>query len=174
MIKSITSNTNLLVDFGGGIQSNEDIKIAFDSGAQQITGGSIAVKNKDLFLEWIEKYGSEKIILGSDTKDGMVAVSGWQESSTLGVFDLIDYYTKKGIKYTISTDVAKDGMLQGPSFGLYKEMQEKFPDLQIIASGGVSCYSDLVKLSEMNLFGVIVGKAFYEGKISLKELSEFG
>jgi len=173
VIETICSQTSLKVDFGGGLQSDEDVKIAFNSGANQITGGSIAVKNRALFESWIEKFGAQKIILGADAKDKKIAVSGWQEVSKVSVFDLIKDYTEKGIEYVISTDVAKDGLLQGPSFDLYKEMQDKFPTLNIVASGGVSSMDDLEKLNEMNLFGVIVGKAFYEGRVSLKELASF-
>ncbi|MFK7900983.1 MAG: 1-(5-phosphoribosyl)-5-[(5-phosphoribosylamino)methylideneamino]imidazole-4-carboxamide isomerase [Cyclobacteriaceae bacterium] len=173
VLESITSNTSLVVDFGGGIQSNEDIKIAFESGATQVTGGSIAIKNEVLFTEWIETYGNEKIILGADAKDGNIAVGGWQETTEAPLMDFIDKYTQKGIQYTISTDVAKDGMMQGPSVQMYKDMQEQFPELNIIASGGVSCMDDLYELQELNLYGVVIGKAFYEGKISLKDFQEF-
>ena len=173
VIENICSQTKLKVDFGGGLQSDEDVKIAFNSGADQITGGSIAVKNRELFESWIEKFGANKIILGADAKDKKIAVSGWQEVSEVSVFDLIKDYTAKGIEYVISTDVAKDGLLQGPSFDLYKEMQDLFPTLNIVASGGVSSMEDLEKLNEMNLFGVIVGKAFYEGRVSLRELASF-
>ena len=173
VLEAITSNTTLLVDFGGGLQSDEDLKIAFESGANQVTGGSVAVKNKALFSEWLLKYGSEKIILGTDTKDKKIAVHGWQEVSDIHLWDILDEYLEKGIKYTISTDVAKDGLLQGPSFDLYQEMQDKYPRLNIIASGGVSGLGDIDKLNEMGIYGVIVGKAFYEGRITLKEFAKF-
>ena len=173
VLEAIASKTGLLVDFGGGLQSDEDLKIAFESGAKQITGGSIAVKNEDLFSSWIEKFGKDKIILGSDCKDKMIAVHGWQETSEVSVFDLIEKYTSKGLEYTITTDVAKDGLLQGPSFELYEEIQERFPALQLIASGGVTNMDDIIKLNEMKVYGVIVGKAFYEGNISLKDFEKF-
>lgn len=173
VLEAIASKTGLLVDFGGGLQSDEDLKIAFESGAKQITGGSIAVKNEALFSSWIEKFGKDKIILGSDCKDKMIAVHGWQETSEVSVFDLIEKYTSKGLEYTITTDVAKDGLLQGPSFELYKEIQERFPALQLIASGGVTNMDDIIKLNEMKVYGVIVGKAFYEGNISLKDFEKF-
>ncbi|MEY3450546.1 MAG: 1-(5-phosphoribosyl)-5-[(5-phosphoribosylamino)methylideneamino] imidazole-4-carboxamide isomerase [Bacteroidota bacterium] len=173
VLEAITSNTTLLVDFGGGLQSEEDLKIAFESGANQVTGGSVAVKNKALFSEWLLKYGSEKIILGTDTKDKKIAVHGWQEVSDIHLWDILDEYLEKGIKYTISTDVAKDGLLQGPSFDLYQEMQDKYPSLNIIASGGVSGLGDIDKLNEMGIYGVIVGKAFYEGRITLKEFAKY-
>ena len=173
VLEAITSNTTLLVDFGGGLQSEEDLKIAFESGANQVTGGSVAVKNKALFSEWLLKYGCEKIILGTDTKDKKIAVHGWQEVSDIHLWDILDEYLEKGIKYTISTDVAKDGLLQGPSFDLYQEMQDKYPSLNIIASGGVSGLGDIDKLNEMGVYGVIVGKAFYEGRITLKEFAKY-
>lgn len=173
VLEKIANSTKLIIDFGGGIQSDVDIQKAFDFGARMITGGSIAVKNQETFLGWLEKFGPEKIILGADAKDEMIAISGWQEATKVSVFDFIEEYLKKGIKYTISTDVAKDGLLQGPSFDLYEKMQAKFSDLQIIASGGVSEMKDLEKLNDQGVFGVIVGKAIYEGKISLKELEKF-
>jgi phosphoribosylformimino-5-aminoimidazole carboxamide ribotide isomerase len=173
VLEKIAHSTKLIIDFGGGIQSDQDIQKAFDFGAKMITGGSIAVKNQEMFLGWLEKFGPEKIILGADAKDEMIAISGWQESTKVSVFDFIEEYLKKGIKYTISTDVAKDGLLQGPSFELYEKMQAKFSDLHIIASGGVSEMKDLEKLNDQGVFGVIVGKAIYEGKIGLKELEKF-
>lgn len=173
VLEKIANSTKLIIDFGGGIQSDVDIQKAFDFGAKMITGGSIAVKNQEMFLGWLEKFGPEKIILGADAKDEMIAISGWQEATKVSVFDFIEEYLKKGIKYTISTDVAKDGLLQGPSFDLYEKMQAKFSDLQIIASGGVSEMKDLEKLNDQGVFGVIVGKAIYEGKIGLKELEKF-
>lgn len=172
VIESIASSTDLHIDFGGGLQSDEDLKIAFESGAQQITGGSIAVKNEEMFCGWIEQFGPEKIILGADAKDRMIAVSGWQETTEIPVFDLIDKYHEKGLIYTISTDVAKDGLLQGPSFDLYEDMTKQFPDMKIIASGGVKETEDIIKLSAMGVYGVIVGKAYYEGNISLRDIEK--
>jgi phosphoribosylformimino-5-aminoimidazole carboxamide ribotide isomerase len=173
VLELIASKTKLHIDFGGGIQSDEDIKVAFESGAAQITGGSIAVKNPDLFENWLKNYGSEKIILGADCKNEKIAVAGWEEGTSLWVYDFIEKYFEKGIQYVISTDVAKDGLLQHPNFDLYKNIQEKTPNVKLIASGGVTDMSDLEKLSEMKLYGVIIGKAIYEGKISLNELQNF-
>lgn len=173
VLESIASKTKLAIDFGGGLQSDDDLKIAFDCGAKQITGGSVAVKKPDLFFEWLKNFGAEKIILGADAKDRKIAVSGWQESSGIDIFEFLEEYTKKGVKYCISTDVAKDGMMQGPSTELYKEMKEAFPALQIIASGGVSQMADIERLAELNIYGVIVGKAIYEGKISMKDIHDF-
>ncbi len=173
VLQEITSRTTLKVDFGGGVQSTEDLQRVFEAGASQITGGSIAVKNPELFISWLEQYGPEKIILGADVHDRKVAVSGWQEQSAWDLFDFIDSYVKKNIKYVICTDVSKDGMLQGPAVDLYSEMTTRYPELSIIASGGVSCYQDLELLTRTGVTGVIVGKAIYEGKISMDQLAEF-
>ncbi len=170
VIKQIAIHTDLAIDFGGGLQSDEDVKIAFESGASQITGGSIAVKDEEMFSRWIEEFGPEKIILGADAKDGMIAIGGWQETTEIPVFDLIRKYHEKGLIYTISTDVAKDGMMEGPSFELYEEMKAEFPDMNIIASGGVKDKEDIVKLMSIGVYGVIVGKAYYEGSIGLKDI----
>ena len=173
VLQEITSRTTLKVDFGGGGQSNEDLQRVLEAGASQVTGGSIAVKNPELFISWLEQYGPEKIILGADVHDRKVAVSGWQEQSAWDLFDFIDSYVKKNIKYVICTDVSKDGMLQGPAVDLYSEMTTRYPELSIIASGGVSCYQDLELLTRTGVTGVIVGKAIYEGKISMDQLAEF-
>ncbi|MEY4383467.1 MAG: 1-(5-phosphoribosyl)-5-((5-phosphoribosylamino)methylideneamino)imidazole-4-carboxamideisomerase [Bacteroidota bacterium] len=173
VLERIANGTRLHIDFGGGVQSDEMIDMAFSSGAKQITAGSIAVKNPDLVISWFEKYGSDRIILGADAKNEQIAVSGWQENSNISIYTFLNDYVQKGAKYIISTDVAKDGLLQGPSFDLYANIQSKQPDLHIIASGGVSCMEDLEQLRDMNLFGVIVGKAFYEGKITLEQLAQF-
>lgn len=173
VLERITTYTKLHVDFGGGLQSDNDLAIAFNSGAKQITGGSIAVRNPELFQNWINTYGEEKIILGADCKSGMIAIGGWEETTQLSVFALIEDYIKKGISYCICTDVAKDGLLQGPSFELYSEIRMKFPQVKLIASGGVTTIEDIEKLNDMGMYGAIIGKAFYEGKIKLEELSKF-
>ncbi len=173
VLETIASNTSLHVDFGGGLQSDEDLMIAFNAGARQITGGSIAVKNTGLFSNWIEKFGTEKIILGADCKSGMIAISGWQETTEISVFTLIEDYMAKGIRYCICTDVAKDGLLQGPSFELYQEIMTRFPSLKLIASGGVTSVDDIERLNDMGIYGAIIGKAFYEGRIKLEELKKF-
>jgi len=172
VLELLASKTNLHIDFGGGVQSDEMIEIAFNSGAKQVTGGSVAVKNPDLFEGWLQSYGGEKIILGADARDEKIAISGWEEATTTSVYDFVGNYIEKGAKYAISTDVAKDGLLEGPSFQLYKNLQDQFPNLQIIASGGVSVMDDILKLDEMNIFGVIVGKAIYEGRITLKQIAD--
>jgi len=173
VLETICSNTNLHVDFGGGLQSDEDLAIAFNAGAKQITGGSIAVRNPEMFKNWIDQFGKEKIILGADCKSGMIAIGGWEETTKFSVFELIEDYLNKGIEYCICTDVAKDGLLQGPSFELYSELTAKFSKLKLVASGGVTSIQDIEKLNEMGMYGAIIGKAFYEGRIKLEELSKF-
>ncbi len=173
VLESIATKTALHIDFGGGVQSDEMIQLAFDYGAKQVTGGSIAVKNPTLFEGWLQQYGGEKIILGADARNEKIAISGWEEATEQSVYDFVGKYIAKGAKYTISTDVAKDGLLQGPSFDLYQKLQELYAELHIIASGGVAEFDDIVKLNEMNLFGVIVGKAIYEGRITLKQIADF-
>jgi phosphoribosylformimino-5-aminoimidazole carboxamide ribotide isomerase len=173
VLERIASKTKLHIDFGGGVQSDDDLKVVFESGAKQVTGGSIAVKQPDVFENWLAVYGGDKIILGADAKKEKVAVSGWEEGTEIWVYDFVEKWVEKGAKYTISTDVAKDGLLQGPSFDLYKNMQDKCPDLNIIASGGISGLEDVEKLAAMNIYGVIIGKAIYENRISLADLQRF-
>ena len=170
ILEQISSKTSLKIDFGGGLKSNEDLHIAFNSGARQITGGSIAVKNPKMFESWVEKYGGTKIILGADCNNNKIAVSGWQEESEEEVIPFINQYHKKGINYVICTDIAKDGMLEGPSFELYKDIMASAPQVKLIASGGVTSIDDLNKLESMGCEAAIIGKAIYEGHISLKEL----
>lgn len=170
VLEKLANNTSLHIDFGGGVQSEDDIRVTFECGAKQITGGSVAVKQPDLFESWLGQYSGDKIILGADAKNEKIAVSGWEEGTNLWVYDFVEKYVEKGVKYIISTDVAKDGLLQGPSFDLYRNLQDRCPDLNIIASGGVSNLDDIYKLADMNLYGVIVGKAIYEGRVSLDDL----
>ena len=167
------AHTSLVIDFGGGVKSDEDLKIAFESGAQMVTGGSIAVKDPELFCHWLEIYGSEKIILGADVKDHKIAVNGWKDESACELFPFLENYMDKGIRKVICTDISCDGMLSGPSIDLYKEMLAKFPDLYLMASGGVSKVDDIVALDEAGVPGVIFGKALYEGHITLKDLRSF-
>lgn len=173
VLESIATKTNLKIDFGGGLKSNEDLKIAFESGANQITGGSIAVKKPEVFQNWIDTYGSEKIILGADCNNEKIAISGWQEESNLDVIPFIHKHKSKGASYVICTDISKDGMLEGPSFELYKRILNAVDDIKLIASGGISKYDELPKLQEMGCEGVIVGKAIYENRISLKQLENY-
>jgi phosphoribosylformimino-5-aminoimidazole carboxamide ribotide isomerase len=174
VLETIASKTSLHVDFGGGVQSDDDLRIAFECGARQVTGGSIAVKSPEVFEQWLRHYGPDKIILGADVHEGTIAVSGWQEASAVRWQDFLERYVEKEVKYVISTDVSKDGVLEGPSLDLYKEMKDRFADLHIIASGGVANMDDLERLAELNVYGVIVGKAIYEGRIPLKDLARFG
>lgn len=171
VLERLATNTQLKIDFGGGIKSDDDIRIAFESGASQITGGSIAVKNQTLFLEWITKFGADKIILGADCLNRKIATLGWLENSETDVVDFISDYKKKGIQYVICTDISKDGMLQGTSNELYKEILEK-TNVKLIASGGVSSMDDLLKLNELGCEGAIVGKAIYEGRIKFNDLKQ--
>ncbi len=171
ILESIASKTNLKVDFGGGLKSDDDLRIAFECGANQITGGSIAANNPDIFLKWLSTYGSDKIILGADCSDRKIATNGWLEASELDVVDFIKDYESKGIQYVICTDIAKDGMLQGTSNKLYTEIVSK-SDVKLIASGGVSSMKDLELVKELGCEGAILGKAIYEGNITLKELQK--
>lgn len=186
ILEQIASKTKLKIDFGGGLKSDADLKIAFECGANQITGGSIAVKNREIFEKWIADYGADKIILGADANNEKVAVSGWLEDSNEDLIPFIKSYQSKGIQYVICTDIAKDGMLEGPSFELYKKIidqcfvtssaVEKISEvngIKLIASGGISTFSELPKLAEMGCEGTIIGKAIYEGRISLKQLEKY-
>ncbi|RXP57047.1 1-(5-phosphoribosyl)-5-[(5-phosphoribosylamino)methylideneamino]imidazole-4-carboxamide isomerase [Lutibacter sp. HS1-25] len=181
VLESIASNTNLSIDFGGGLKSDDDLRIAFESGANQITGGSIAVKNPDTFKSWLQKFGANKIILGADAMDEKVAVSGWLEESKEELIPFIQNYMREGVRYVICTDIAKDGMLQGPSFALYQKILDQtnfvsssaVEKIKLIASGGISTYDELPRLAEMGCEGTIVGKAIYEHKISMKQIEQF-
>ena len=169
VLEQVSTNTSLKIDFGGGLKSDEDLKIAFDAGASQITGGSIAVKNDELFEQWLEQYGAERIILGADSHNRKIMTHGWQRGSALDVVEFITDYVKKGITYVIPTDIAKDGMLEGAANSLYKEILSK-SKIKLIASGGVASIEDIHQLEAIGCDGVIIGKAIYEGRISMKEL----
>lgn len=173
ILERIATNTTLTIDFGGGLKSDDDLRIAFECGAKMVTGGSVAVKDRETFLSWIAKFGSDRIILGADVKDKKIAVGGWLETTNLDLFPFVEKYKEEGINKIICTDISKDGMLAGPSIELYKEILQKFPDLYLIASGGVSSMNDIEQLQEANVPAVITGKAIYEGKIKLNELSSF-
>ncbi|HQW02477.1 MAG TPA: 1-(5-phosphoribosyl)-5-[(5-phosphoribosylamino)methylideneamino]imidazole-4-carboxamide isomerase [Saprospiraceae bacterium] len=170
VLKDIASQTSLVVDFGGGIKSTEDIAIAFDNGANQITVGSIAADHPAWFMEWMERYGPEKIILGADSRSRMVATHGWLAPTGIDVVDFISGFEKKGVTHVICTDIGKDGMLAGPDFELYSAILAATP-IHLIASGGIHSIHDLEKLKQMGCHGAIIGKAIYEGIISLEELS---
>lgn len=186
ILEQIASKTKLKIDFGGGLKSDNDLRIAFESGANQITGGSIAVKNPKLFQQWISKYGSDKIILGADANNEKVAISGWLEESNQELIPFIQNYQEKGIQYVICTDIAKDGMLQGPSFDLYAKILEQcfvkssmspraqsIGEIKLIASGGISTFDELPKLAKLGCEGTIIGKAIYENRITLKQLEQY-
>jgi phosphoribosylformimino-5-aminoimidazole carboxamide ribotide isomerase len=169
VLENIAKNTSLKIDFGGGIKSDEDLKVAFESGASQVVVGSVAYKNKELFLKWLEMYGDEKIVLGADAKDRKIATQGWLQTSNEDIVEFIAHYNKKGVKYVICTDINKDGMLQGASIELYQEILQKI-NVKLIASGGISSIDDLKKLKEIGCEGAIIGKAIYEGKININDL----
>lgn len=169
----IASRTSLIIDFGGGLKEESDVEIAFESGAQMITGGSIAVREPETFGAWIDKFGSERILLGADAKDRKIAIGGWKETTDVELIPFIEGYYKKGITKVVCTDIARDGMLQGPSVELYKEIREAIPTLYIIASGGVSSVADIERLDEAGIPAVIFGKALYEGRIQLRDLLRF-
>ncbi|MFC4685584.1 1-(5-phosphoribosyl)-5-[(5-phosphoribosylamino)methylideneamino]imidazole-4-carboxamide isomerase [Epilithonimonas pallida] len=172
-LEKISAKTNLIIDFGGGVKSEKDVRIAFENGAKQVTLGSVAVKKPELFLDSLEKYGSEKIILGADAKNEKIAVSGWIEESEINICDFIKEKIKSGIRYVISTDINKDGMLEGPSFGLYEKIIVENPDIKLIASGGITSTNDLVQLKSLSCEGAIIGKALYENRITLSNLKPF-
>ncbi len=173
ILEQIATKTGLVIDFGGGIKSNEDIEIAFDSGASQITGGSIAVKNPALFLSWMNLYNSNRIILGADAKDELVQTNGWMEASRQELVPFIENFFEKGIQYVITTDIARDGMLNGPSLNLYKKIIQKLPEIKLIASGGISSMKDVRAVEKIGCDGAIIGKAIYENKITLKDLEKY-
>ncbi|MCK7591003.1 1-(5-phosphoribosyl)-5-[(5-phosphoribosylamino)methylideneamino]imidazole-4-carboxamide isomerase [Subsaxibacter sp. CAU 1640] len=177
-LELIASKTNLKIDFGGGLKSDEDLRIAFDCGVKQVTVGSVAVQEPQTFEKWLSIYGSDKIILGADCENGLIAVNGWKESSSHKVIPFIKNYHVKGVQFVICTDISKDGMLQGPSFDLYKAILDECSDneersIKLIASGGVSLIGDIKKLEELGCEAVIIGKAIYENKISLADLKNF-
>ena len=171
-MENLATKTKLKIDFGGGLKTDKDLSIAFESGAKQITGGSIAVKQPEVFSEWISTYGAEKIILGADVKGEYIATDGWLETSDQFLFDFLAHYQAKGIQYSICTDISKDGMLQGPSFDLYQKIILE-TEVKLIASGGISQFDELPLLAEMGCEGIIIGKAIYENRISLKQLEQF-
>lgn len=173
VLESIATNTSLTIDFGGGLKSDDDLRIAFESGASMVTGGSIAVKNPAVFLSWLEKFGAEKIILGADVKNEKIAVGGWIETTEIELLPFVKSFMGKGVDKVICTDISKDGMLKGPSIDLYRKMLGEMPDLYLIASGGVSSMQDIEQLAEADVPAVITGKAIYEGRIKMDDLARF-
>lgn len=174
VMESITSKTNLKIDFGGGIKTADEINRLFSAGVQQVNLGSIAVKNPELVYSWLEVYGPEKIILSADVKDEFIAIGGWLENSNISIIDFLGDYLKKGIRFITCTDISTDGMLQGPNVELYTKILNTFPAIKLIASGGVSGKEDIEKLKKIKVDGVIVGKAIYEGRIELSALAVIG
>jgi len=172
VLERIASRTSLIIDFGGGLKSDYDLQIAFDSGAAMVTGGSIAVNNPETFKQWITKFGGNSIILGADCRDNRVAICGWTENTEEDIFSFIENWRKQGILKVICTDITKDGMLKGTNVELYKKIKEQDEDIHLIASGGISCMEDIDRLEEAGIPGVIIGKAIYEGRIGLKELGK--
>lgn len=173
ILRSIARETPLVIDFGGGVKSDRDIQSVFDAGADMVTAGSIAVKDRSKVEGWLVKYGPEKIILGADTRHGKISVNAWQEDTSLGIFEFVKDYVDLGITRLICTDITRDGMLEGTALELYKALSERFPQLEIIASGGVSGMEDIRELDEAGIDGVIFGKAFYEGKITSREIKAY-
>lgn len=169
-LRSITANTRLVVDFGGGIKSEDDITKAFSSGAAMVTVGSVAVTERELFCSWLDKFGADKIILGADVRNGKISINGWKEDSTEDIIPFLRYYINKGVSNVLCTDISKDGTLTGPAHGLYREIMQAFPGLNLIASGGVSAIDDLRRLDREGVPSVVFGKAVYEGRINIDTL----
>ena len=173
VLEKLAANTGLKIDFGGGLKSDADLKIAFECGAQQITGGSVAVNNPEMFKRWVVEYGSEKIILGADVKGDFIAVNGWMDTSEESIVPFVKKHLNAGVEYVVCTDISKDGMLEGPAFALYESLLLAFPKIKLIASGGLSNISELHRLADLGCDGVIIGKAIYEKKISLRYLESY-
>jgi len=173
VLERIAGQTDLIIDFGGGLKSDKDLHIVFNGGASMVTIGSVAVKERDLFCAWLDRYGSDKIILGADVNERKIAISGWLEVSEIDILDFIDDYLKRGVKNILCTDISKDGMLEGTSLDLYKELVQHFQHMSLVASGGITDMEELYKLDEMGVSGAVIGKAIYEGRISLEELTRF-
>ena len=170
VLKAITTETDLTVDFGGGIKTDEDLEKAFASGAAMVTVGSIAVTNPDLFMGWLEKYGADRMILGADVRHGKISINGWKEESDEDLLPFLKKYVEAGVRYVLCTEISKDGTLAGPAIDLYRRVMDAYPDLHLIASGGVSSKEDIIALDAAGIPAVVFGKAIYEGKINLKEL----
>jgi phosphoribosylformimino-5-aminoimidazole carboxamide ribotide isomerase len=171
VLKEITKATKLIVDFGGGIKTKEDIEKAFEAGASMVTIGSVAVTNQQLFLDWIKLYGAERLILGADVRNGKISINGWKEDSSEELLPFLKQYVDRGVKNVLCTEISRDGTLQGPAIDLYKDVMKAYPQLQLIASGGVSSNDDIIELNRAGIPAVVFGKAFYEGKIDIKSLT---
>lgn len=173
ILQQIAAYTDLEIDFTGGIHTDTDVRIAFENGARYVTAASVAATERAFFASWVVSYGRERMVLAADTQDGKVMTNGWQRKTNIDLMELIGFYYERGIKYVKCTDVSRDGMLQGPAFDLYQKILDQFPDISLLASGGVSSLQDIEKLEEMGVYGVMLGKAFYEEKISLEDLQRF-
>jgi phosphoribosylformimino-5-aminoimidazole carboxamide ribotide isomerase len=169
----MSSKTKLEIDFGGGIKTENDLQKAFENGASKLNIGSLAIENQSLFISWLNKYGKDKIMLSADVRNEKITINGWQEDSGIDIISLIRNYKEKGLENVVCTDVSKDGTLQGPSIYLYNKILNNFPEIKLIASGGISCISDIDKLNQIKVFGVIIGKAIYENRIQLCELKKY-
>ena len=173
-LQDITTETQLTVDFGGGIKTDDDIEKAFHHGASMVTVGSIAVTSPELFISWLEKYGAERMILGADVRNGMISINGWKEDSSVSLIAFLEDYMSHGVKYVLCTEISKDGTLSGPAIELYKSIMQTYPDMHLIASGGVSCNEDIEALDEAGIPAVVFGKAYYEGRIDVEKLRNSG
>ena len=173
VLRDICQKTNLIIDFGGGVKTEKDVEQVLETGAKMITVGSMAVKSPSTLLKWIEAYGAEHLILGADVRDGRISINGWMEDSEILLDDFLQYYTEAGIKNVLCTDISRDGMLQGPSTPLYRNIMEAHPQCHLIASGGVSCIEDIDLLNSAGIPAVVFGKAIYEGKIKIEELEKY-
>jgi len=170
VLRDITSHTRMVVDFGGGIKTDEDIDIAFQAGAEMVTVGSIAASNPDLFMSWLHRYGADRLILGADTRNGEISINGWRENSGLDLIPFLRNYVDEGIKNVLCTEISRDGTLEGPAVNLYKNIMEHYPQLHLIASGGVGSADDIIALEKAGIPAVVFGKAWYEGRIDMKRL----
>ena len=170
ILRRITTETELVVDFGGGIKSEKDIQQAFENGAAMVTVGSLAVTNPDLFIEWMQRFGAERIILGADVRNGMISINGWKEDSAMALLPFLGNYIEHGIKNVLCTEISKDGTLSGPATSLYTEIMKQYPQIHLIASGGISNTEDILDLNEKGIPAVVFGKAYYEGRIDVKKL----
>ena len=170
VLQEITRRTSLVVDFGGGVKTDDDVRKVFDAGASMVTVGSVAVTHRDVFAGWLEAFGPDRIILGADVRDGKISINGWRDDTSEDVMDFLEYYVGIGVKNVLCTDISKDGMLQGPAFGLYSRIMERFPQVNLIASGGVSGVEDIVRLDKEGVPSVVFGKAVYEGRVDVRTL----
>lgn len=174
VLKAVTQATNLVVDFGGGIKTEDDIQKVFDAGAAMVTVGSVAVTHPEMFLGWLDKFGAERIILGADVRNGKVSINGWKEDSSEDLLPFLKTYVAHGVKNVLCTEISKDGTLAGPAVELYKRIMEEYPSMHLIASGGVSCTEDIINLQDENIPAVVFGKAYYEGRIDIQQLKTKG